>query len=82
MTKKKEVEKKEAKLDATKEMVEIREIAGTKYYTMYGMTKAGGWGERHIHEEINRGNLKASKPGKELLFSFENVAKWIAKKVA
>lgn len=37
---------------------------------------------RHIKEEISRGNLRAYKPGKELLFKIEDVDKWITKKVA
>lgn len=36
--------------------------------------------KRHIMEEIKRGNLKAFKPGKELLFRKEDIEKWILKK--
>lgn len=35
---------------------------------------------RHLHDEIKRGNLKAYKPGKSLLFNLEDVEKWLKRK--
>lgn len=35
---------------------------------------------RHLQEEITRGNLRAYKPGKLLLFDIEDLNKWVKKK--
>lgn len=35
---------------------------------------------RHVKEEIKRGNLRAFKPGKELIFFQEDIEKWVKRK--
>ena len=59
-------------------------MATTKinYINLQEVVKITGCSERHVREEIKRGNLRAYKPGKELLFKPEDVEKWITKKVA
>nr|BFD63141.1 hypothetical protein BdHM001_18220 [Bdellovibrio sp. HM001] len=52
------------------------------YIKLTEVIEITGCSERHIREEIKRGNLRAYKPGKELLFKREDVEKWITKKVA
>lgn len=64
------------------EKAETVVIAGKTYYTLYHFTKDATFSERHIKEEIKRGNLRAYKPGKLLLFIPQEVEKWITKKVA
>lgn len=50
------------------------------YLKIKDVIDISGCSERHIREEIARGNLKAFKPGKELLFRPEDIEKWILKK--
>lgn len=52
------------------------------YFKLPQVIEYSGCSERHIKEEIKRGNLRAYKPGKELLFKPDEVDKWITKKVA
>lgn len=58
------------------------EIAGIPFYTIPGLVKEARCSVRHIKEEISRGNLKAFKPAKELLFRVDDVQKWVLRKVA
>lgn len=50
------------------------------YIKLTDVIEATGCSDRHIREEIKRGNLRAFKPGKEILFSPDDVEKWIKRK--
>lgn len=87
---KKKVQKKAIKAETKKPAVErVKtvqpdrvEIAGIPFYTIPGLVKEARCSVRHVKEEISRGNLKAFKPAKELLFRVEDVQKWVLRKVA
>lgn len=55
---------------------------GLSYLKINDVIEISSCSKRHIMEEIRRKNLRAFKPGKELLFKLEDVEKWINKKVA
>lgn len=44
------------------------------------VVRIAGCSERHIREEIKRGLLKASKPGKRLRFRADDVSAWLSRK--
>lgn len=50
------------------------------YLKLADVAEATGCSIRHIQEEIKRGNIRAYKPGKCLLFDPVDVEKWIKRK--
>lgn len=52
----------------------------TVYLTIKEVAEKYKVSVRHLHDEKKRGNLKAFKPGKVLLFNQEDVEKWIKRK--
>jgi excisionase family DNA binding protein len=52
----------------------------TIFLTIEEVAKKATVSTRHVANEIKRGNLKAFKPGKRLLFNSEDVEKWIKRK--
>lgn len=50
------------------------------YLKLEEVVEIAGCSPRHIHEEIKRGNLKAYKPGKCLVFKEDDVESWIKRK--
>lgn len=62
-------------------MTEVRKEE-LKYMTLKEVSEATKTSIRYVQEEIKRKNLRAFKLGKRLLFSPEEVLKWIKKKAA
>lgn len=52
----------------------------TVYLTIKEVAEKYRVSVRHLQDEKKRGNLKAFKPGKVLLFNQEDVEKWIKRK--
>jgi excisionase family DNA binding protein len=54
--------------------------ARVKYIKISEVVEISSCSKRHVMEEIKRKNLRAYKPGKELIFDPADVEKWIKRK--
>lgn len=69
--------KKKVKSNKAKEQLVLPDLPHFKLPAIVELLKVS---PRHIKEEIKRGNLRAFKPGKELIFFQEDIEKWVKRK--